>query len=271
MTAQHEVLIAIINNKQDFAILREKHWYRIPAGIVLKRLKARWPARWLAFYQTKVFGDEAFSVNYFAEVIDIKKVRSRQLFPNEPENEKSGRMYYQLFLGEIKRLPAPIMSRRWRRIIFIQTTLDKFFNAHEINDLFDDSPLEDKLWTVFKSHKIPAERQEFISLKEQSFALDFAIYCDKGSIDVETDGDTWHANPERAREDRLRDNALGVAGWQVLRIGTQDIQDRIEQYCVPKVAEAINKLGGIDEGRYLPRKINLDSEGKYQLGLLDEL
>ena len=271
MTAQHEVLIAIINNKPDFAILRKRHWYRIPVSSVNKWLKTRWPPRWVAFYQTSVFGEEAFAVNYFAEVIRIQKTYRWQLFPNEPQNKKSNRSYYQIFLGDIKKRPTPILSRRWRRIVFIPTTWEKFYNAHEINDLFDDSPLEDKLWTVFKSHKIPAERQEFITLKEQSFALDFAIYCDKGSIDVETDGDTWHANPERAMEDRRRDNALGVAGWKVLRFGTQDIQDRIEQYCVPNVAEAINELGGIDEGRYLPRKINLDSEGKYQLGLFDEL
>jgi very-short-patch-repair endonuclease len=271
MTTQGEVLIAIINNLQDFAILREKYWYRIPVSSVNKWLKDRWPPQWLAFYQTRVFGEEAFAVNYFAQVVQIKKAFRWELFPNEPQNEKSNQQYYQVFLGEFKKLPEPILSRRWRRIVFIPTTWVKFVNAREINDLYDDSPLENKLWTAFKSHEIPAERQEFITLKEGSFALDFAIYCDNGSIDVETDGDTWHANPEKAGEDRLRDNALGVFGWKVLRFGTQDIQERIEHYCVPTVAEAINKLGGIDEGRYLPRKIYLDSEGKYQIGLFDDL
>lgn len=135
-------------------------------------------------------------MNYFAEVIQIKKVYRWQLFPDEPESKKSQRRYYQVFLGEIKKLPAPILSRRWRRIVFIPTTWSKFLNAYEINDLYDDSPLEDRLWVEFKRHEIPAERQEFITIKEKSYALDFAIYCDKGSVDVETDGDTWHANPE---------------------------------------------------------------------------
>jgi len=36
-------------------------------------------------------------------------------------------------MGEIKELPAPIRSRRWRRIVFIQTTWLKFMNAREIN------------------------------------------------------------------------------------------------------------------------------------------
>jgi hypothetical protein len=223
MTSQHEVLIAIINNKQDFAIIRERHWYRIPVSIVNKRLKNRWPPQWLAFYQTKIFGEEAFAVNYFAQIVRIEKVYRWQLFPGETKNEKSNKQYYQLLLGEINKRPVPILSRRWRRIIFIPTTWNKFINALEINDLFDDSPLEDHLWSAFKTNEIPDERQEYITIKERNYALDFAIYCDSGNIDVETDGDTWHANPEKAELDRFRDNALETVGWRVFRESVQDI------------------------------------------------
>ncbi len=38
-------------------------------------------------------------------------------------------------------------------------------------------------------------------------ALDFAIDCARGRIDVETDGDTWHANSERAALDNRRATA----------------------------------------------------------------
>ena len=271
MTPADEVLIAIINNKLDFAALLKEHWYRIPKTVANKRLKKRWLPRWLAFYQTKVFGDEAYAVNYFAEVIEIKKVNRWQLFPNEPKSEKSNREYYQLFLGEIKKLPEPILSRTWRRIVFIQTTWLKFFNAHEINDLFDDSPLENQLYDALKAYEIPAERQEFVTIKEQNYFLDFAIYCDSGNIDLETDGDTWHANPEKAELDRFRDNALETVGWRVFRFGTTDIKKRIDDYCVPTIAEMINRLGGISEGRYLPRKIDLEAQDSYQMGLFDDL
>ena len=61
-----EVLVAIIKEPSDFAIVHDKHWYRIPVSSVDKRLKKRWPPRWLAFYLTKVFGHERHAVNYYA-------------------------------------------------------------------------------------------------------------------------------------------------------------------------------------------------------------
>ena len=87
--------------------------------------------------------------------------------------------------------------------ICIPTTWEKFANAVEINDLSDESSLEDRLWAEFKRHKIPAERQEFVTARGHEYALDFALYCAKGGIDVETDGDFWHANPEKAQLDNL--------------------------------------------------------------------
>jgi len=88
MSKRGEVLIAIINDKRDFAIVQSQNWYRIPISSAKKWLKGRWPPRWLAFYQTKVFGDEAYSVNYYAQVLDIQKMRRWQLFPNEPPGKK---------------------------------------------------------------------------------------------------------------------------------------------------------------------------------------
>ena len=91
MSFRGEVLVAILNNRSDFNLAYEQHWYRIPVDSVEKFLKKRWPPRWLAFYQTKVFGQEAHTVNYFAQVSDIQKASRQQLFPNEPPNTKSNR------------------------------------------------------------------------------------------------------------------------------------------------------------------------------------
>lgn len=270
MSKRGEVLVAIINNKLDFAVLREQLWYRIPVSSVEKWIKERWSPKWLAFYQTMAFGAEKHAINYFAEVLDIREVRRWQLFPNEPHDEKSNRRYYQIFVKSIQTLPKPIYSRRYRRIIFIPTTWEKFVNASKINDLFDESSLEDKLWTEFKRHNIPAERQEYVVARKNDYALDFAVYCAKGNIDIETDGDFWHANPEKAEQDNLRDNDLKVEGWQVLRFNTKQIQEQATDYCVSTVAETINNLGGVDEGKVIPRKINLDS-GSYQPSLFDSL
>lgn len=266
-----EVLVAILNKKLDFTILREQLWYRIPVSSAEKWLKDRWPPEWLAFYQTQTFGVERHAVNYFAKVLDIREVFRWQLFPDEPRDARSHRRYHQIFVKPIQRLPRPIVSRRLRRIVFIPTTWDKFTRAAEINDLYDGSSLEDALWAEFRRHRIPAERQEFVVAKGNHYALDFAVYCITANIDVETDGDHWHANPERAKQDNLRDNDLATAGWKVLRFTSQQINEEAATYCVSRVAENINRLGGLDEGRVIPRKINLDVSGPYQPSLFDPL
>jgi len=272
MSTRGEVLVAILNNQLDFNLAYEQHWYRIPINNVKKLLKNRWPPQWLAFYQTKAFGQEKHAVNYYAQVLHIREAYRQQLFPGEPYNPKSNRRYYQLYLTPLQRLPKPIFSRRFRRIVFIPTTTEKFFNAAEINDLYDESPLEDKLWAEFKRLQIQAERQELVKTNNRNYMLDFAIYCAKGNIDVETDGDMYHANPEKSAEDNVRNNDLEAAGWKVLRFATSQIQERMAEYCVPNIVDTITRLGGLEEGGLFPRKIDLNApEGSRQLGLFDNL
>jgi very-short-patch-repair endonuclease len=253
---QDRVLVAILNNPLDLAIAHSQGWYRIPVGSMERFLKKRWPPQWLAFYQTKVFADQAYAVNYFAQVCDVRLVPRWQLFPDEPRDEKSERYYYQLVLSTLRKLPHPIVSRRWRRITFIPTKWDKFISAVEINDLYDESPLEDLLWKYLKHWNISAERQELVQVKDNFYALDFAIYCAQGNIDVETDGNTWHADPERIPLDNQRDVDLVTAGWDVLRFNTKQIQEDISDYCLPKIIKNVNRLGGIEEGKLVPRKID---------------
>jgi hypothetical protein len=63
MSTRGEVLVAIINSRLDFVKALEAHWYRIPVSSQEKWLKDRWPPRWLALYQTKTFGKEAYAIN----------------------------------------------------------------------------------------------------------------------------------------------------------------------------------------------------------------
>jgi len=39
----------------------------------------------------------------------------------------------------------------------------------------------------------------------------------------------------------------------VLRFNTVQIREEMVEYCVPTVLENINRLGGIDDGRLIPR------------------
>lgn len=263
---RNEVLVAIINNPRDFAILNERNWYRIPVTSVEKWLKGRWPPAWLAFYQTKIFGKDAWAVNYYAKVLDIRQVHRLQLFPDEVPNEKSGKEYYQIFVEPLRRLPKPIHGKRYRRITFIPTTWEKFVNAVEINDLSDESPLEDRLWTEFKRLNIDAERQEFVRVGKKHYALDFAIYCRSGKIDVEVNGDYWHTKPANIRQDNLRDNDLVTEGWRVLRFSTKHVNESTQDYCIPTITQNINRLGGLKEGKFSARRIDLNPTGGTQPG-----
>lgn len=247
MPSRGEVLVAIMNSQRDMDLARVQNWYRIPVASVDKFLKRQWPPNWLAFYQTKVFGSEAYAINYYARVQNIHKVYRYELFPIESRNQKTEKQYYKLELNQFQQLPEPITSHRRRRITFITTTLKKLKTATEINDLYDESPLEEKVWNGLKELKINAERQEQIKVKEKNYFLDFAIYCANGNINVETDGDTWHATKDRIPSDNLRDNDLHTLGWHTFRFNTHQVQEEMGSYCIPKIVEAINRLGGLGQ------------------------
>ncbi len=261
-----ELLVAIINALNDFEILKTQGWYRVPVDTAPKR----WPPQWIAFYQTKVFGNEAHAVRYYGRVARINRAPRHVLFPDEPENPKSSRLYYQVHLKSLEQRYQPIPSRRLRRIVFIPTTWDKFAEAEEINDLFDDSPLEDTLWRHLKRERIPAERQWEWQYRQSRYVLDFAVFCHEGSIDIETDGDSYHANPDAATSDNERNNALAAAGWHVLRFNSLQINERAADYCLPNVLATINKLGGPKEDTILPRKFySLPDGSAQQLALFE--
>jgi very-short-patch-repair endonuclease len=267
-----EVLVAIMNNPEDMKIAGEAGWYRIPVASVHRWLRDRWPPRLLAFYQTKIFGPEAYAVNYYAAVRDIRAASRTDLFPDTPpDHPKVNRRYYKLLLGDLQSLPKPIVSHRLRRIVFIPTTLEKFEKAIEINDLWDESPLEDRLWAILKRARIRAERQYSVEIEDQFYFLDFAIFCNEGKIDVETDGDIWHADPERIPLDNQRDTALVSKGWYVVRFNSTQIRERPVGYCVSKVMTTINRLGGLDHTTGVPVQYDpSDPLGPQQIGLFDQ-
>lgn len=235
--------MALVNNLRDWQILNDELWYRIPIDTAPRR----WPPEWMAFYQTKVFGDDAYAIHRYGRVAEIRTRSRLELLPAEWQSAKRDRTYHQIILERLDELPDPIVSRAWRRIVFIPTTLDKLETATEINDLFDDSPLEDAIWRELKRIRLPAERQFFVAHESDRYALDFAVFCQKGRLAIETDGDTWHADRVRIPEDNRRNNALASLGWHVLRFNTLEVRERMASYCVPKIVETVNRLGGVSD------------------------
>ena len=263
-----EVLVAIMNNQRDFDILQNDGWYRVPVQSAPKR----WPPKWLAFYQTKVFKEDAYAVRYYGKVAGIEVVERKVLFPDEPPNSKSERKYYRVCLEKLEEREEPIKTERPRRLVFVPTTWHKFTHAQQMNDLFDDSPLEDNLWSALKGLNIPVERQWRLNVDGGKwYLLDFALFCLKRSIDIETDGDTWHAQKDRIALDNRRDNDLTIKGWHVLRFNGSQIREQMSTYCIPEIMKAINNHGGLSDDGLVSRIFYPSSGGPdiQQLSLFD--
>ena len=259
---QREVLIALLRKVSDFAILETEGWYRIPLD------KApNWRPKWLAFYQPKAFKDRAYLIEYYGKVAEIEEAPRRVLFPNEFESAKSGKIYKRYRLEKLEPLENPIISLIPRRLLFVPTTWEKFSTAEYINDIFDDSPLEDDLWRILKRENIRAERQWEVKIGNRFFYLDFAIFCKKGQIDVEADGDTFHrATKEQIDADLDRNNQLYKANWQPLRFSSRQIRVNHGKYVIEEIESSINRLDGLkrDSRVFYPKA------GAQQLSLFED-
>lgn len=239
-------LVGVVTRMKDWDLVRSEQWYRIPVRTAPEGLES---IRYLAFYQTRPFGNEKWAVNWYGRVRGISKAIRRELLPDEPAHPRAGAEYYKVELGELTRLPRPIPSRRWRRIVFISTSLERLLRAQEINDLFKVSPIEEKLYFMLKDAGLPAERQYFVREGSSGYMLDMAVFCRDGNLDVECDGDIYHSGRDKADQDRERDNTLTTAGWHILRFSGRRIL-RDTGHCVDTVRRTVRRLGGMSgEGR----------------------
>ena len=141
------VLVAILNKQRDLDIAREQHWYRIPVKQAPKRGVN---APILAFYQTREFGDQKWAIHYYAHTTAWETVTRLQLLPDEPDHPRASDLYYKVHLDELRPLPHPIVSRKWRRIAFIVTHWARLEEAQEINELLHGSIWEERLWRALR-------------------------------------------------------------------------------------------------------------------------
>jgi len=153
-----KVLVAIMNNPRDLTIARDQHWYRIPLDKVPQRGVN---APILAFYQTKAFVEQKWSINYYAHTTAWEVVRRIDLLPEESQHPRANERYYKVHLGELRLLPHPIVSRKWRRIAFIVTHWERLQVAHEISELLHGSIWEEHLWKALRKMGRLAEEDNF--------------------------------------------------------------------------------------------------------------
>ncbi len=140
------VLVAVVTRPRDLQLVREEHWYRIP----LARLPVQLAAEYVAFYQTAAFGEERWSVRYYAPVLRYRIATRRELLPDEAHHPRASHRYYCLELGPLASLPLPIAAAKLRRVTFIPTTFGQLRRARDVRELWhpqeDQQSAGDGLW-----------------------------------------------------------------------------------------------------------------------------
>jgi len=221
------VLVALMNSPHDLDIVRAEHWYRIPAEHAPAHVTQ---ARYVAFYLTKNFGDDKWSIREYAPIRGHELVRRRDLFPGDIDHPRADEAYYKLQLGSPITLPRPIISRSGRRILFIWTTGEKFSRAVEINDLLGTSDADDALWHALKSSGIGAERQIVVRDARARYRVDFWIPCARGNLAIIL-GDSPRRMPK------------GKA-WRAVQFSESDILGN-KQKCVAQIRNVARELGSV--------------------------
>ncbi len=244
-TNKYSALVGIVPRKNLWAIIQEQKWYHIPIESAPKDAEL---AKYLGFYFFDAFGEDlCYQIKYYAKVRAVTVVKRIELFPQEPEHARANKDYLQFHLGKIEELPKSIPSNGQRRIIHIMTSYEKLLKAKEINDLYNTSPLEDMMYSEMKNRNMAAERQYYIKVGEKEYyCLDFGIFCQKGNINIECDGEKYHTLPEALTKDRERNNELTSRGWQVLRFSGKEINQSMDS-CFVKINRTIKNLGGISK------------------------
>ena len=219
MQPDSTVLVAVMTDPRDLERARQAGWYRIPQRSAPKFF----PPEFVAFYLTKPFGEDAFSVRWYAQVRGHELALRRELLPEEADHPRAGEMYYKLQIGPLLELPHPIPSRRWRRLTFTLTTGERLFAAWEINDLVGGSPEHELVWRALKEAGLQAEREDELSTRCR---VDFLIPCQYGELGIVVDD----APPEAA------DNTLHFTPKQ--------INESIET-CIYQIQTAVGVRGGL--------------------------
>jgi hypothetical protein len=180
--AADRVIIAIMNNHRDFQIARDEGWYRIPVEHAPESIQE---ADVIAFYFTRAFGEDKWSVRWYAPVRGYELVHRTDLLPEEDDHPRADNVYYKVQLGPLQELERPIPSLRWRRIVFIETSWDRFISAHEINDLYASGA--DGLYVTLKEAGFHPEREFLFREGKTEYMVELAIPCQEGTVTIAVD------------------------------------------------------------------------------------
>jgi hypothetical protein len=140
------ILVVVMNNPRDLEIARLLGWYRIPLRTSPKIVAVDY----LAFYQTKTFGENKWRIQFIAPVRGHELTTRAELLKEEPDHPRAAQDYYKIQLGSLIELPTPILTEKWRRITFLYTTGEYFMSAETVNDLVIHSEERPLIWQALR-------------------------------------------------------------------------------------------------------------------------
>ena len=232
-----QVLIGILKDRRDLALLLKKRLYRIPVSHTPRR-----PFDYLGFYQTAAFGRTGQCIRYIAPVLGRIRAKRKDILGGEPGYPRANDLYWFYRVGKPMRLPSPIRNIGPRRFTFAYTTLRHLFESHDILEVFGVPPIERMMQDIFAKSGIPVLPEFTMSAGIKRYRLDFACFCRNGGLAIECDGEEFHNHPIQAKYDRTKDARLRKLGWTVLRLTEREIV-RSPGACLKRVKAVVKKLG----------------------------
>jgi hypothetical protein len=151
------ILVVLMNNLRDMEIARLLGWYRIPLRSAPKVVSVDY----LAFYQTAVFGEDKWRIQYLASVRGHELTTRAELLKDEPDHPHAQQPYYKIQIGPLIPLPAPILAGTWRRITFLYTTGAYLLKACTVNELVVETEERQVLWQAL--HERASQSQQYQS------------------------------------------------------------------------------------------------------------
>jgi hypothetical protein len=231
-----DCLIAVVNNDADLRRFTDEHWYRIPGRAVGRMLGAGAlaEASVLALYQTaSIGGGMPGAIELWGEIAQRLVVARRELLPGEPDHPAADEAYHLIKLRSVERLPAPIVSRRARRITFLRTTRAHLLHASDINELIVGTPAEERLWRAMRGDGElgEIERRYYMRMDDVVMEVDFALFREGRALGVQC-REAGH---------------IGIAGeegpvaWKILRFSPARL-DREFAVCLEEIAATMREM-----------------------------
>ena len=220
------VLVAVVNQPEDFRRAASDGWYRIPQRSAPRRIGADY----LAFYQTGAFDpeEERHTITWLAPVQGYRLLTRGEILPDEADHPRAQDYYFRIAIGPLMRLDHPVPATKFRRVTFIHTTLGRLLRAQDITDLRrDDDPFE-ALWQALRDNRLRPLPNRLVG----DWPADIALRARSGYLGVRC-GD---------ESDALRD-ALLPDRWRLLHISPSQIADDLSG-CLRKIAAELIDLGG---------------------------